>query len=317
MRTTVSKAMVLAAGVLLASGACAAPVKGNVVRNDAASEAAQDAYWTPERMKGATPLPLPEVDDATLERLLKGDLKKKSASPFPQFQSKEGFDPETTTPGVPTKANVGERPFWNGGVLFFTKPDGKDYQCTAEFVGQNNILLTAAHCVRDGNTGAWYRNFSFRRAYSNGGGQKVGWTCAAAYYMWASPPMNFKYDYAFIRTSGTSGAGWLGWATYVPYNNWTAIGYPQNYGSNQYMYRVDGDKGPVSNGIVQMNNNPMNFGASGGAWIADLTIPHVGGNYAVGLNSFINSSNPGKMWGPLFDQEFVGLYNKAVNNCQE
>ncbi len=276
-----------------------------------------EKYWTEEKMNKAIPLPLPEVSDEKLEELLKGNKESEKSNENQEIKSMEGAGAETMTPGVPVQANVSERPFWNGGKLFFTKPDGKDYSCTAEFVGQNNILLTAAHCVRDGETGAWYKNFIFRRAYSDGGGQKVGWSCAMAYYMWAKPPMNFKYDYAFIHTNAISGAGWLGWKTQIPYTSWTAIGYPQNYGSNQYMYKVDGDKGPISSGVVQMNNNPMNFGASGGSWIAELTTPHVGGNYAVGLNSFISTSNPGKMWGPLFDNEFVNLYNKSVDNCKE
>lgn len=295
----------------LTFSATAAAEGQHSIVNDSENMAKEENYWTEERMNNAIPLPLPEVSDEELEILLGG---KGQADIDVQTQEGSG---RALTPGVPVRANVGQRPFWNGGVLFFTKPNGKNYQCTAEFTGQNNILLTAAHCVRDGNTGAWYSNFNFRRAYNNGGGQSVGWQCAMAYYMWASPPMNFKYDYAFIHTTSKSGAGWLGWKTQIPYTTWTAIGYPQNYGNNRYMYEDEGSKGPVSNGIVQMNNNPMNFGASGGAWIAELTIPHVGGNYAVGLNSFINSSNPGKMWGPLFDSGFVSLYNKTVNNCIE
>ena len=270
-----------------------------------------ETYWTEERMQNAEPLPLPEVSDEDFQRLLDG------TEPAPDAPRILEEGEAVMVPGVPTQADVGTRPFWNGGVLFFTKPDGKDYQCTAAFMGQNNTLMTAAHCVRDGSTGAWYSNFNFRRAYDNGGGQSVGWKCAMAYYMWASPPNNYKYDYAFILANTTSGVGWLGLKTQIPYSTWTAIGYPQNYGNNKYMYEVEGDKGPIGGGIVQMNNNPMNFGASGGAWIAELTTPHVGGNYAVGLNSFIRSSDPGKMWGPYFDSEFYSLYQKTVNNCTE
>ncbi len=303
---------------VVATGYAAEPKEmEHAIINDDENMIQIEKYWTEDKMKNAIPLPLPEVSDEKLEEILKGKQIKGKQDGSEKIKSMEGAGAEVLTPGVPVRANVSERPFWNGGKLFFTKPDGKNYSCTAEFTGQNNILLTAAHCVRDGNTGAWYKKFMFRRAYNNGGGQSVGWTCAMAYYMWAKPPMNFKYDYAFIHANTVSGAGWLGWKTQIPYNSWTTIGYPQNYGNNQYMYKVVGDKGPISSGIVQMNNNPMNFGASGGSWIAELTTPHVGGNYAVGLNSFINSSNPGKMWGPLFDNEFVNLYNKTVNNCKE
>lgn len=303
---------VVVAGALLATclTALASSPRDNVIRNDAADQEAVEAYWTEERLRDATPLPIPEVSEEEFQRLLQQEVAPGRPT---NVESVEAGESAQSTPGVPERANVGERPFWNGGRLFFTKPDGKDYSCTGAFAGQNNIVLTAAHCVRDGQTGAWYRNFNFRRAYSNGGGQSVGWNCASAYYMWYTPPNNYRYDYAFIRTTSTSGAGWLGWKTQIPYTSWTAIGYPQNYGSNQYMYKVVGDKGPISGNIVQMNNNPFNFGASGGAWIAELTTPHVGGNYAVGVNSFIRSSDPGRMWGPLFDADFAALYTKAVN----
>ena len=292
----------------------------NATFNTTSEAVSGDAdYWTEERLKNAKPLPLPQITDEQFKTLTqeleKGERKKENVQ-IQEEGPKDNNQEKAATLGVPESANVNERPFWNGGKLYFTKPDG-DYICTAEFTGQNNILLTAAHCVRDGNTGQFYKNFRFYRAYNGGGGQYVGWTCAMAYYMWYTPPMNFKYDYAFIHTDRTSGAGWLGWKTQIPYNTWTAIGYPQNSGNNQYMYKVVGDKGPIYNGIVQMNNNPFNGGASGGAWIGDLTTPYVGGNYAIGLNSFIRQSDPNKMWGPLFDNEWVNLYNKTVNNCQE
>ena len=48
-------------------------------------------------------------------------------------------------------------------------------------------------------------------------------------------------------------------------------------------------------------------GSSGGAWIGDLTTPHVGGNYAIGLNSFGYDSQPNNMYGPLYDQSTYNL----------
>jgi hypothetical protein len=270
-------------------------------------------YWTEERLKTATPISTMKVSDEQLKRLMKDSEENL------QVKSKaiESAGQDITTTGVPERANVSERPFWNGGKLYFTKPNGKNYICSAQFTGQNNILLTAAHCVRDGNTGEFYKNFIFYRAYNNGGGQKVGWECAMAYYMWANPPMNFKYDYAFIHTNTTSGAGWLGMVTQIPFNSFTAIGYPENYGNNQYMYKVQGNKGSNSGGVVEMTGNPMRSGNSGGAWIGDLTTPHVGGNYAIGLNSFHNDAHPNSEFGPLFDDQTLSLYQKTVNNCTE
>ena len=81
------------------------------------------------------------------------------------------------------------------------------------------------------------------------------------------------------------------------------------------MQQVVGTKGLESRGRVQMLDNPFKHGASGGAWIGELTTSHVGGNYAIGLNSFILASQPDKMWSPLFDSKFVDLYHYAVGKA--
>ena len=270
-------------------------------------------YWTPERRKKAIPYPIP-----TVTKKEKDKLKKKNHSFEERIESIESYIPDSksesdTSDGEPTNANVKERPFWNGGKLFFTGSDGKDYVGSAQFCGQNNILLTAAHCIRDSETGEWYKNVRFYRAYNNGGGQhvKVAQLTTKSAWVTGVKEVNFQYDYSFLVTSTKSGAGWLGWKTGIPYSNWTAIGYPINYGSCKYMQKVVGTKGKGSGGVIEMLGNPMTNGCSGGAWIGDLTIPHVGGNYAIGLNSY--TIHDGNIWGPLFDSGFSDLYYYAIS----
>ena len=45
------------------------------------------------------------------------------------------------------------------GKLFFDAGEGKGY-CTASLIGEN-LILTAAHCIYDSETGALYSNFDF------------------------------------------------------------------------------------------------------------------------------------------------------------
>lgn len=267
-------------------------------------------YWTEERVKSAEPLELPSVSEEEFQKI----IGSPDLSTRPEPEEAESSDPSSLVEGKVTQANVGERPFWNGGKFLFTKTDGKRYYCTSEFVANNHILLTAGHCVQNGDTGKMNTNFIFYRANTGGtSGQKVSIKTVKVSPNWAQPK-NAAFDYAFMKTITQSGAGWLGYYTGMPFKNWTAIGYPGNFFGGQQMSRVDGSLGTIQSGIVQMKNNPMTQGASGGAWIGDLTIPHVGGNYAIGLNSFFRTDVPSSMYGPYFDGKFVQLYQEALNS---
>lgn len=273
---------------------------------------ASDDYWTEERMANAVQMPLPELTQEDFSKFKYFPPKDQEAKVIEPFagDNANASDAELTADGTVTQADVSTRPFWNGGKLFFTTPDG-DASCTAQFVGSNRVLMTAAHCVMDATTGKWYTNFNFKRAYNNGGGQSVGWECMSVKSAWHdNNQANYPYDYAFIYTDTNSGAGWLGFRTGIPYSNWTSIGYPINFYCGKRMGRVSGSKGSTGTGVVQMNNNPMYKGASGGAWIGDLNTPSSSGNYAIGLNSYA-TSDVTSLWGPIFDSVTYGLLKKV------
>ena len=268
-------------------------------------------YWTPENIKKVKPLPHPKLSEQEMKELINQKQVKESLNK--PIEVIEGSD---LTIGTPERADVNLSPYSKGGVLLFTKPDKQQYLCSAQFVGQSNILLTAAHCVQDGSTGKWYDNFVFYRAYNNGGGEKFVANCVVANTKWSQPKKNYQYDYAFIQTSRHSSHGWLGLIKDIPYQIWSAIGYPENYGDNKYMYEVRGNKGITAGGVVEMKNNPMRHGNSGGAWISDKPKDSSGSQYAIGLNSFHSDSYPGSEFGPVFDNDFMLHYQKTVNNCQ-
>ena len=280
----------------------------------------KSAPLTKEEIEKAIPMPSPEVTPEELKQMIERNLEKAPK----QREEKQIVIPPSdasdaaTTYGVPTKVSDPEdkRPFWNVGKLYFKDDAGTTYSCTAQFVASKRVLMTAAHCVYDATNKKWYKNFEFRRAYDNGGGQSVGVKCITMYKAYYDPSKNRAYDYAFAYTDTDSGAGYLGFKTGIPYSTLVAVGYPQNYGSAKYMYQVTGSKGAISGGIVTMNGNPMRHGNSGGAWIGDLSSSFdPSANMAVGLNSFHLSGNTTDENGPYFDTNTYNLLQRAKNQC--
>lgn len=265
-------------------------------------------YWTPDRRATATPVEPPVLPP---EELARYRVHPTGDDALPSVLAIPSGDPALTG-GPPHPVDPNVRPYWNAGKLFFTGDDGKDYVGSASFVGTPNVVMTAAHCVRSGTTGAWYRNFLFVRAavghWWGWSGQDVYVDRVGAWMMYIGP--NYAYDYAFLHTTTTSGAGYLGLTTGIPYAAFTSVGYPSNYAGGNEMYAADGTRGPVYGGIVRMDNNPMGPGCSGGPWIGDVSHDYKPtANIACGLNSFGYASEPNAMYGPLFDGTTIQLYN--------
>ncbi|WP_435412361.1 trypsin-like serine peptidase [Psychroserpens mesophilus] len=283
--------------------------KNDLLNIDEAELTAIENYWTEERMRNAIPHPILEISDSDLEQF---KTKKKSTTDIESVEGKKlNYDTFNITP---KDADVSKQPFCNAGKLFFTKPDGRNYMGSAEFCGNDQIVLTAAHCVRDHITGDWYQNMLFCPGYANGCTQKFVIVGKTTKQGWANNKNKKPYhlDYSFLITKAKSKTGYFGWKTYNPYSRWTSIGYPSNYGHAEYMKEVKGDIASTKKGLIEMSNNPMTQGCSGGAWIGDLNdSDKKGGNYAIGLNSFGHKKKPGFVWSPLFDSKFEELYHYA------
>jgi hypothetical protein len=277
----------------------------HVYTQDDQQQAEIDQYWTEERMQEAVPVPMPSLTDDEFEALVLGQAVPTLPMIVPSGES-------ATAAGAAYPVNVDQRPYWNAGKWFFTNDSGQDMVGSAAFVGTNRVVMTAGHCVRNGNNGQWYRNFLFIRAgighWYGWTGQRVGISRVGCYYMWAQGP-NYKYDYAFGAATSDSGAGWLGLTTGIPYSAFTSLGYPSNYDNANSMYAADGNKASVSGGIVRMSGNPMGPGCSGGPWVGNLSHEYKpDANIACGLNSFRYASEPDSMYGPYFDAETWHLY---------
>jgi len=273
------------------------------------------AYWTTERLRNATPFPMPVITQQEHEEILKGRVpnkreSKRIRSSEPRFSAPKSSEPSSSEP---SQVNPADWPYRQGGKLHFTDPaTNRDYTCTAQFVGSVNIVMTAAHCVYNADGGYWYKNHVFKRGYDNGGGQKVNLTCMRIYaeYTTGNKETRHKYDYAFLYTHEASGASYYGLLTDTNYDSWRSIGYPSNYGHAKYMYSVVGTKGKVGKGVVEMLGNPMGHGSSGGAWL--VFIPGASNEYyAIGLNSYQDDRQPENTFGPYFDNDTYQLYSRS------
>jgi hypothetical protein len=242
-------AVLLAATVIVvpARGAPAAQTPGDpgYVRHDrAAAEtaAASLAYWTPERMAAAQPMPLGEakgspgtVDPASAEPMgapvyfpgsAPGEPARGAISEEEAFAEMGRAQPQTAVtswyayPFPYTFSFMGAAwpqfyPMRTNGKLYFSQ-NGGNYVCSGTSVtsstsGNNELIATAGHCVHDGSGlfAGWSYNFLFCPAYMNGVGPWGCWGWDLAYttngWYYSS---EFRSDHGFV-VAHPSGLGTL------------------------------------------------------------------------------------------------------------
>lgn len=273
-------------------------------------------YWTEERLRNATPKAMPEISDREI-----ANIHNEATTLIGPKVIAKSISPKNSTSrpveiGIPTEADINQIPFNNAGKIYFTESDGTQHNCTAQFVGQLNILLTAATCIRDKKTGQYYSNFKFHQAYRDGEETaKILGVGAATRESWVVGPgehSNRKVDYGFIITETESQAGAMGLISGLPFNDLYAIGYSSNYSKSRILQKVQGKLAGVKDGVAAMSGNPFAAGAGGGAWIAELSPgSEWTGNYVVGNNASHKSDDPNTDYGPYYDADFESLYNQV------
>ena len=248
-----------------------------------------------------TPLPMEPAREGELEPFIEPEAESTTLPP----RRLEG-DSKLTPFGTPQPVDPNIPPFTAFGRLEYTK-GGQNWYCSGQLVGATgDVLMTAAHCVYDTKTDLWASNFTFKLGYANGGYREIfDWECTAIFTGWAQNL--YRKDYAFIKLRG-SGDDALGMRTGLPVQVWNSVGYPGNYAGGGQLYRVNGNRGRMRQGTVEMTGNPFGGGSSGGAWID--------GNFVIGLNSYGIDGIPNSMWGPLFDGQTTRLYEHVRRGCQ-
>jgi V8-like Glu-specific endopeptidase len=232
---------------------------------DAVTQAAL-AYWTPERMAEAVPMPMPErfAENLPAQQNLQvfagnpgfvngwlpgsGEyVEQVQAFPRSDIASQSLLQAFGAPPTNPLSGPYGpfQRYAMQGnyvgwprsfiGKLFFTL-NGTGRQCSASVIARSTIA-TAGHCVSDGN-GTFATNWLFCPSYNQGGVNPLrgcwGWNLAVTSAGWHFNG-NLDHDYACIVTATTGSViankvgnitGWAGRAW-----NWNDVpvstfGYP-------------------------------------------------------------------------------------------
>ncbi|WP_267243996.1 trypsin-like serine peptidase [Streptomyces sp. PR69] len=285
---------------------------------------AQD-FWTPERMRSATPLDALPLDGGALKALK-----------APKTLKAPGAQAETTVvpPTAPASSStLGPAAFpqaggaWNdggavvktSGRVFFTF-QGRTASCSGNSVTSANgsTVITAGHCVK--YQGSWHTDWIFVPAYDNGQAPYGQWTATQtmAIDQWASSE-NINYD--------------VGAAVVAPLNGKTltetvgAQGLEFNAGYNKRMYAFgfpaadpyDGSKliycsGNSSKDWLFSQDHSlgcnMTGGSSGGPWFTSFD-EATGTGLQTSVNSFGYVFLPNRMFGPYFGNEAKALYDKA------
>ncbi|MFC9977345.1 trypsin-like serine peptidase [Spirillospora sp. NPDC127200] len=311
----------LVGGLALAVPLLAAPAQADPTPAPASARQADDAakqrrvlaFWTPERMKSATPM----------ERLFKprkvarAEVERGLAQTVPPAQV-------LSIPNGGSAWTGGGQVVRTAGRVFFTYQN-RTASCSGDAVTSANksTVVTAGHCVKMG--GAWHANWVFVPAYDNGNRPYGTWTAARTYAtpQWvATEDINYDVGAAVVNPLNgqrlTDVVGGQGIAFNQPRGqNMYSFGYPAAapYDGSRLIYcsgRVVNDfLGSQSQG---MRCN-MTGGSSGGPWFLNFN-EGTGTGVQNSVNSFkynlpiLNAY----MFGPYFGTDAQNVYNQAQNS---
>lgn len=208
--------------------------------------------------------------------------------------------PFTTAPvdlvGTPANAVSLRYPYRAAGKLYFKKPDGSSWVCSASLI-KRGIIVTAAHCVtKYGGTGTrWYNSWQFVPAKYDALAPYGLWNVSSARVMTAyyngadscatgAAGVVCRNDIAVLTVASKSGVypgtsiGWYGygWNGYGFSGTNLALinqlGYPVSHNSGNRMQRTD------SQGFVSATNvgntvwgSRQTGGSSGGPELVNLS----------------------------------------------
>jgi V8-like Glu-specific endopeptidase len=215
------------------------------------------------------------------------------------------------------------------GKVFFTL-GGVDYVCSGSAVqsGHRNLVLSAGHCVHDGDGGPFATNWVFYPGWNNGPSSLGAWTATRLFTTatWANQADGFDDDAGFAVVGGSGSSSLesvLGSATPTirfdgasTTDRYSAFGYPAakkyrgnilTYCSGTVQVRIDG----ADTMALACN---MTGGSSGGPWLVNYAD---GSRVIESLNSYGYSSLASTMFGPIFGAGELAAYTAASSNTCE
>ena len=297
-------AMVVA-GLVLASGALAAPPAAGGDDNEVISETvdlAQTSTPTKRQMRKAKPMDMPEASGGPvfaeeaaqpsipLEVIAGGAPGVRSAGSVdllgegevePTFLPKNkayNYPPPYTRYKMPN-AWYKTYPHSTVGKLYFQKPTGTSWYVCSGAVAVGRAVWTAGHCVYTPGSG-WNRNHVFYPAYKNGADAVYGgWTAFTKSTLYGWTQNKLPYDIGMLAVSdkqrmkisqvtGYLCAAWGGSSL----RQWHDFGYPQASpfnGKYQYVCAASRAWQDARQGKPWTNGIgcDMTGGCSGGPWL--------------------------------------------------
>jgi len=320
-----AESALLGACLLVTAALTAAPVGATSSDQGAAARSEHQRivdFWTAERRAEARPADI----------LLPGPKAKPEGVGNGKPGSGGGGDDGGTAGTVTgakwadTSADVAQ----TTGKVYFQQGSWL-YVCSGSVVDSSfgSVVLTAGHCVHDGDGGSFHSNWIFYPGYDSGAKPYGEWTATDLFTTtgWASSG-DFDDDAGFAAvTNGTSTRleAEFDSGVDIPTVGFTASTFDVTYASFGYpaakKYK-GGDlvwcQGPVTHGLDGGDSLvmacDMTGGSSGGPWYRDFAN---GSTEINSLNSYGYQSFQGYMFGPVFGSAEQAAFNGAGGGeCQ-
>lgn len=285
-------------------------VRAQAQRSGRTARQAAVRYWTPARMKAATPQPAP--------RLTGADLRRAAAA------GPDGAAGTTATSAAPR----GNRATVNasatvGRVFFYNPVDKKNHSCSGSALNSTSkrLVITAGHCVYAG--GQFMQNWVFVPYYNNGN-RPYGTFAARTYRTfdaWRNSASK-QHDIAMVTTwtneqgyllvnrVGGNGLAW-NWSKSIYL---TILAYPADPpydGTWQQYCRGTTQQVSSTDGRIQLKC-AFTGGSSGGPWFKDYSDTTTLG-YVDGVMSTLQKST-GWNRSSYFDTKVKTMFDATVND---